>query len=287
MSNLYSSDPDSDPRLPVLVINQDEGGLSSDLLEIMNTSEIIRPVVKPAEEAWSLFADGAAPALLDIPAGFSSSLLNNQPLSLDLHFLENNVSVSGVKQELDYLLQKMDAALVVSQEAARVREEQLPFESQSEKEAFLQESLEEAQTLINEPSFFTHFVSGVNSAEQITIPTGFEQSSPGQIVTWVLITLLGSSVVFVNERLGGTLRRLMVSPTSKVVILSGKILGRLLMGLLQMLILIRFWSACCWVSTGAAASPVWPSCCWPLGWPGQPAVLCWVPLHEHANRPTD
>ena len=90
LNNMYGSDPDVDPRLPVLVVNKDEGALSADLLEIMDNSETIRPVVKPAEEAQTLFEDGSAAALLDIPANFSSSLLENQPLSLDLHFLENN-----------------------------------------------------------------------------------------------------------------------------------------------------------------------------------------------------
>ena len=130
--------------------------------------------------------------------------------------------------------------MVVAQEAAKIREQQLPFESEAEKDIFLKDSLAEAQTLINEPSFTTRFVSGGAAEEEITIPTGFEQSATGQIVTWVLITLLGTSVVFVNERLGGTLKRLMVSPTSKAVILGGKILGRLLMGLLQMAILVGF-----------------------------------------------
>jgi len=65
-----------------------------------------------------------------------------------------------------------------------------------------------------------------------------EQASAGQLVTWVQITLLGAAEVLVNERLGGTLRRMLVTPTSRGVVLMGKLLGRLLLGLLQMAILL-------------------------------------------------
>jgi ABC-2 type transport system permease protein len=68
--------------------------------------------------------------------------------------------------------------------------------------------------------------------------TAFELSSAGQLVTWTLITLLGASEVFVNERIGGTLRRLLSTPSQKATILSGKIGGRLSMGLFQMAVLI-------------------------------------------------
>jgi linearmycin/streptolysin S transport system permease protein len=44
----------------------------------------------------------------------------------------------------------------------------------------------------------------------------------------------------VEERLGGTLRRLASTPTSKATILGGKVLGRLGSGLLQMVLLIGF-----------------------------------------------
>jgi len=46
--------------------------------------------------------------------------------------------------------------------------------------------------------------------------------------------------VFVNERLGGTLRRLMITPTCKAAILAGKCLGRFALGLVQMVILVGF-----------------------------------------------
>jgi ABC-2 type transport system permease protein len=51
---------------------------------------------------------------------------------------------------------------------------------------------------------------------------------------------LGGAEVFVNERLGGTLRRLVITPTRKAVILAGKCLGRFTLGLTQMALLVGF-----------------------------------------------
>lgn len=72
------------------------------------------------------------------------------------------------------------------------------------------------------------------------IAEGFEQSSPGELVTWVLITLLGASELLVDERLKGTLRRLAITPTSRAQVLTGKIVGQLGTGIVQMVVLIGF-----------------------------------------------
>jgi ABC-2 type transport system permease protein len=67
--------------------------------------------------------------------------------------------------------------------------------------------------------------------------TSAEQASAGQIVTWTQITLLAAAEVFVAEREGGTLHRLLVSPSPRFLTLLGKLLSRLILGLVQMAIL--------------------------------------------------
>jgi ABC-2 type transport system permease protein len=65
-----------------------------------------------------------------------------------------------------------------------------------------------------------------------------EHASAGQIVTWVQITLLSAAEVLVDERLRGTLKRMLVMPTSRALILGGKVLATVLAGLLQIAILL-------------------------------------------------
>jgi len=70
------------------------------------------------------------------------------------------------------------------------------------------------------------------------VATSAEQASAGQMVTWVQITLLGAAEVLVDERLRGTLKRMLVMPTSRALILGGKVLATVLAGLLQIAILL-------------------------------------------------
>lgn len=55
-----------------------------------------------------------------------------------------------------------------------------------------------------------------------------------------MLRSLTGSEVFVSERLGGTLRRLMITPNRKGVIIGGKTLGRFILGMIQMVILVGF-----------------------------------------------
>ena len=65
-------------------------------------------------------------------------------------------------------------------------------------------------------------------------------SSAGQMITWVFIPLFGISSLFAYEREKGTLRRILVSPTSRATFLLGTIITAVIWALVQMLLLILF-----------------------------------------------
>ena len=70
-------------------------------------------------------------------------------------------------------------------------------------------------------------------------PAGFEQSVPGYAVMFVLMNLLifgGLSIS--GERTNGVLRRIAVHPISHWQLITGKILGRFLLGVVQILFLL-------------------------------------------------
>jgi len=74
--------------------------------------------------------------------------------------------------------------------------------------------------------------------DESAMATSTEHASAGQIVTWVQITLMGAAEILVDERLRGTLKRMLIMPTSRATILGGKLLASLLLGLTQIAILI-------------------------------------------------
>jgi ABC-2 type transport system permease protein len=225
-------------RYTLLVVDADHSSLSNELITIIGESPAIRPLVKPASEAQALFNQQQAAALLTIPSGFEQVLAAGQPVDISLEKLPNDTRTLVIDQALTAALSQVDSAVQAAQGSLSQAERIAPFRDSAQREAYYNAGLQRAFQLLQEPP--AHTVLNQSPQATVEIAAGFEQSSPGQLVTWTLITLLGTSEVFVSERLGGTLRRLLATPTRKSTILLGKTIARLGMGLFQMALLIGF-----------------------------------------------
>lgn len=246
MSNAYGNgDPDADPRFPVLVVDQDQSLLSEEMVAAIEASNVIRPVLKSGTEAELVVEDvdqaldeEEIPALLVIPADFGQALREGERASPVLHKAPNDNRVLAIEQAVDAAARQVDSAVAAALASVEAAEQIEPFETASARQAYFEQGLGMAQDMLANPPARVE----ATQAPEVTIEIagGFEQSSAGQLVTWTLITLIGAAEVFVAERLGGTLRRLVITPSSKATILSGKVVGRLGMGLVQMILLIGF-----------------------------------------------
>ncbi|MEM9643512.1 MAG: ABC transporter permease, partial [Planctomycetota bacterium] len=79
----------------------------------------------------------------------------------------------------------------------------------------------------------------VRFAGRRQVPTGFDQSVPGYVVMFVLMNLLiFGGLAISQERVNGVLRRLAAQPVSKSQVIVGKILGRFLLGVVQIVYLL-------------------------------------------------
>lgn len=230
--------PAGDPRYVVLVVDEDGSLLAEQMVAALERSEVVRPVVRPLAEAEALFAEQEALALLRLPEGFGAALMAHEPADLSLQLAEGPSTTLAIRQAVDAAVAQVDYALQTALGSLEAAEQARPFASESEREAYFGQALTLAAELLAEPAVRAETVHSEQARLQML--SGFEQSSSGQLVTWTLITLLGTSEVFVGERLGGTLRRLLVTPSSPAVILTGKIVGRLSLGLIQMGLLIGF-----------------------------------------------
>jgi ABC-2 type transport system permease protein len=238
LGNIGTFEPD-DPRIPVLVVDLDEEVMAGELLDALRASTVIRPVLRPADEAEAIFAQADVIALLTIPSGFSQSLLAGETVEIDLQVHRQTMNGPAIEQAVSLAVRRVSGAVAIAHHSVVTAQSLQPFPSEAERQGYFQASLERARTLLDQPRARAETVRG-EEREADPFPSGFKQSSPGQLVTWTLITLTGAAVVFVNERLGGTFRRLMITPSRKATLISGKILGRLLLGLIQMSLLVGF-----------------------------------------------
>jgi len=230
------SDSDGDNRWMVPVVDQDQSNLSAELIAALENSSVLRPETHQLEDAKQLLNDGKVAAVLIIPEDFEPALLSGNAVELELIKSPNDPNVLAIEQAIYTASGKVGNVVMTAITAVDAAESIKPFENEAARQVYFDQSLKMAQEAMADPIARSEITTAPEAPH--TSFTAFELSSAGQLVTWTLITLLGASEVFVNERIGGTLRRLLSTPSQKATILSGKIGGRFTMGLLQMTVLI-------------------------------------------------
>ena len=237
LKNSYGNDESEDPRLVIVVVNQDDGRYWEQLLEFMEQSDTSRPVLRSKDEAKTLMQNESISSFLEIPTDFSQKILNGKKVQIEFTKYAESTTAVGLEQDLLSSIGKLNTVISIRAQGLETINKQPDFPKINQEDFVLEMKKITIERLKNPP---TKAISTQSELVQNQIPTGFEQSSPGQLVTWVLTTLLGGSEAFVYERNKGTLRRLLITPNRKAIIFSGKILGRLLMGIVQMILLIGF-----------------------------------------------
>jgi ABC-type multidrug transport system permease subunit len=81
-------------------------------------------------------------------------------------------------------------------------------------------------------------VSSTVAGKMRKIPSGFQSSVPGNLVMFVLMTMVFSGAVITVERFTGVLRRYAYTPAGRGSILLGKLFGRMLVALVQIVFLL-------------------------------------------------
>ncbi len=234
MQGMIAPEENPDPRTPLVVINEDSGLYAPDLLDFLNRSEIIRVELKSSEEGQALFADESIQAYLLIPADFSANIAAGLESGAELTLNPKFSDTVKVEQAVKEALEPINRSVAIAMQAVATNTDAASAPAQFDK------TYREALASLKEPTLTSvvEYRENTQSTQQLT--SSFQLTSPGQLVTWVLVALSGTSVIFVNERKYGTLRRLLTSPTSKATLLTGKVLGRVSMGIVQMLLLILF-----------------------------------------------
>lgn len=238
VSNFASGQASRDNRIAVLVVNQDGGALSQDLVQVLTDGGSVRPETLDAAAAAAQFDDGDAPALLTIPAGFEASLRAGQPVDLDLQLEPTSVNGMAAQQAIEAAAAQVSRALSAANSSVAAAEQLRPFDDASQRTAYFDASLAAAQNLLAAAPERMVAVAAVQ--EQREEYSGALQGSAGQMLVWVFIPLLGTSGMMVSERVTGTLKRLLTTPTSTSTYLLGTVVGQYSLSIVQMLLLVGF-----------------------------------------------
>ena len=227
-----------DTRPALAVVDLDRSALSQEMMSALQASKIMRVEALSQAEADRALKDDQAIAVLVIPPGFQSAALNGQPIDLDLKAANDNRALA-VEQDARAIMAQMGGALVATRAAVAEAERLRPFAGEQARQAYFTASLKTALGLMkNPPARIEATQPAAGGAVQDA--EGFQQSSPGQLVTWAMTTLFGVAGFLVYERVNGTARRLAVMPMRNSIILGGNFTGRLALGILQMSLMVGF-----------------------------------------------
>jgi ABC-2 type transport system permease protein len=227
-----------DTRPVVIVVDADQSPLSQEFVTALQASKIMRAEIGSQADADRAFEDDKAIGLLVIPIGFQAAALNGQPIDLQLKAANDNRSLA-VEQEVRSIMEQTGGAIVAARAAVSEAERIKPFADEPAKQAYFAGSLKLAQGLLKNPTARLE-TTQPNTTATIQSGAGFAQSSPGQLVTWVMTTLFGVAGFLVYERIQGTARRLAVMPMRNSTILSGNFMGRFALGAVQMILMVGF-----------------------------------------------
>jgi ABC-type multidrug transport system permease subunit len=233
MGSASSSKPTVDPRLPIGVIDQDKGSLAVDLKTLLEDSQVVRPVVldeKEAKQANQMIDAGDLAAVVIIPPGYTTQLLADQPIMLNV--IVNQSQPAG--QTASRALETVTGRLLGAVEAAHISKGISPKSN-------LQDSLTQAITAWKEPALTVSVEKAMGKATQAepaVSVSGYAQASAGMMVQFSIFGLITSAMVLVLERKSGTLQRLLSSPIQRAEVIAGHILAMFCIIFAQQVILI-------------------------------------------------
>ncbi len=225
-----SEEPPQEVRSQIYVLSQDDGDLAGILIDILEDNNLVPKMVTDLPEEGFI---------LEIPASFSENLLAGESVALTFHTQPTNSTSQAVEQYIRAAISRLGGAALVAEMGLNQAQESGRIDEETSADVFFKEVLLETLEASESPIAESQIVwaGNINLEVSRTMATSAEQASAGQIVTWTQITLLAAAEVFVAEREGGTLRRLLISPSPRALTLIGKLLSRLVLGLVQMTIL--------------------------------------------------
>jgi ABC-2 type transport system permease protein len=179
-------------------------------------------------------------ASLEIPSGYEAGLAAQHATTVTFHSTGSFGSSQAALQAVQAALAQINSASVASQvglsvidlvQGQPVAGDQAP----QMKSALYQQALEMEKADTVKVDFS---LSGSTQAPTVgeSLQQGLGQSVPGMGTMFVMMTLFGGMAALIVERQQWTLQRLASMPLSRSTLLTGKILARFSLGLLQFLV---------------------------------------------------
>lgn len=205
---------ESDSRLPVGYLDQDQSWLSRELGGLLATSEIIRLDQDPTRSVSDLerlVAEKKLAAALIVPARYGRNSLAGRPAKLRL--IADTATTAGTSIQADILAaaNRLDSAVRTATILQQVTENQVPFDY----------AFEQALSAWEKPPIAVAETTSTAVRKSGGRAESLAHASPGMMLQFAIAGLLTAAQVIVTERKSRALQRLLTTATRRVHILLG------------------------------------------------------------------
>ena len=237
--------------IPVVIVNQDGGELSTALVDVFNSedlAELVEPSLGTSPEAARLLVDeDKVAAAIIIPAGFTRSIIpqegdfddgnTTEVIKIEMYANPSRPTSAGIiKSILDEYISRIEEGSISGQTSIL----QMLISGRITPEQAQAAGEEMGQRLQDAPEDDTLAItlnSSTADGEQVEFDV-LAYLAPGMALMFLMFTVSYGGRSILAEKSQGTLPRMLVSPTNATQILGGKVFGIFLTGVAQMLILI-------------------------------------------------
>jgi ABC-2 type transport system permease protein len=243
----FSSGSSGIREIPVILVNQDGGQIGNALVELFQSNDLaslVAPTLMDDVASAKLAVDeNKAAAAIIIPAGFTQSIIPTQgqtaPTDVVQVELYSNpttpTSVGVLKTILEEFLNQVEVGRVGGEVAVTALITSGRIQVQDAAAVGQALGVSQANASAQSESITMKNVTPSGKAVEFSL---LALLAPGMALMFLMFTTTNGGRMLLAERNQGTLPRLLVSPTTGVQVLGGKVVGIFLTGAAQMFILI-------------------------------------------------
>jgi len=218
-------------RIPLAIADSDGGAEAQKLVALLKESPVVDvKMVQPSAVEKQVDDEKVAAALI-IPAGFSAAASNGKGANTVtvVRILGSTGAISveeAVRSAVDRLVAERVAGAVAVETVAGTTGDP----AGAAKAAAI------AAGLLAKPVLTVTTQDSGSQAGQI--PRGFDQSSPGMLINWIMFSLLTAATGLVMERKSGAVQRLLTTHASRRQVIAGKAMAMFIITMIQQVLLI-------------------------------------------------
>jgi len=236
---------ETDERLPVIVLSEEDTALTQAILTSLDSSRVIRTVKAGRDiELGSLrqsVAEEDYAAALVIPTGFSEQVREKGKVMLTVILDENSTLGMSVQQEITAITSQIQNAANAAATAVELYTQLTPTPNGAEEAAIYDNTFNIAmQAWESPPVTALETQTAPNGSQQAGDENAFAQSLPGMMAQFAIAGLMGAAEIVIQERKSGVLDRMMSMSVRRSAVLAGHWLAMFGMIFLQFIVLVAF-----------------------------------------------